>query len=373
MAGDFSDQNAQNKGTDSATYSLLDGAGFQMPMFTAELEKQKAIAADSGRDRNERLEAYEDICDSEVGDTTLARARNIEREFGLRQVFLKFEGGNPTGTQKDRIAFAQAMDALRRGFDAITVATCGNYGTSMALAASMAGLDCLVFIPNGYHTKRIQEMEAYGARIMRAPGDYENAVRMSRERAEADEIYDANPGGENTALQMKAYGEIAYEIYDELRDAPAVVALPVSNGTTLTGIYRGFLSLYRRGKTSKMPRMVAGSSHNKNPIVRAFIKKAVRCDNLDPHRIKETAVNEPLINWHSIDGDHALEAIRNTEGWAANASDRGMRAYSRLLREREGLNVLPASTAGLSVLLDRHQQERLPGDRYVVVLTGRRS
>jgi threonine synthase len=367
------DRSMQQNQRNSATLSLLDGASPQMPIITPELEAQQAIAADRGRDLNERLEAYEDIFDSEVGDTTLARARNIEREFGLRQVFLKFEGGNPTGTQKDRIAFAQAMDALRRGFDAITVGTCGNYGTSMALAASMAGLDCLVFIPDGYHTKRIQEMEGSGAKILRAPGDYENAVRMSRERAETDEIYDANPGGENTALQMKAYGEIAYEIYDELRDAPAVVALPVSNGTTLTGIYRGFLSLYRRGKTSRMPRMVAGSSHNKNPIVRAFINMAVRCDNLDPRRIKETAVNEPLINWHSIDGDHALEAIRTTGGWAANASDRGMRSYSRLLREREGLNVLPASTAGLSVLLDRHQQERLPGDRYAVVLTGRGS
>jgi threonine synthase len=373
MEGRFLDQNTPNNKRDSATLSLLDGASPQIPIIAPELETQKATAANRGRDLNERLEAYEDIFDSEVGDTTLARARNLEREFGLRQVFLKFEGGNPTGTQKDRIAFAQAMDALRRGFDAITVGTCGNYGTAMALAASMAGLDCLVFIPNGYHTRRIQEMEDSGAKILRAPGDYENAVRMSRERAEADEIYDANPGGENTALQMKAYGEIAYEIYDELRDAPAVVALPVSNGTTLTGIYRGFMSLYRRGKTSKMPRMVAGSSHNKNAIVRAFIKKAIRCENLDPRRIKETAVNEPLINWHSIDGDHALEAIRNTGGWAANASDKGMLAYSRLLREREGLNVLPASTAGLSVLLDRNQQERLPGDRYVVVLTGRRS
>ena len=63
----------------------------------------------------ERLEAFEDIIDSEVGDTNLTRARNIERGTGLRQLYLKFDGGNPTGTQKDRIAFAQSMDALRRG------------------------------------------------------------------------------------------------------------------------------------------------------------------------------------------------------------------------------------------------------------------
>jgi threonine synthase len=173
-------------------------------------------------------------------------------------------------------------------------------------------------------------------------------------------------------LQLKAYGEIAYEIYDELRDAPAVVAVPVSNGTTLAGIHRGFLSLYRRGKTSRIPRIVAGSSHGKNPITRAFRKGLESCEDLEPARIRETAVNEPLINWHAIDGDLALDAIRGSGGWADDASDKSMLSWSRTLREREGLNVLPASTAGLMVLIERHKREALPGDRYVVVLTGRR-
>jgi threonine synthase len=358
---------------EQVTFSLLDGASSQAPIIGPELETQKIVAADKTQSLNDRLEAYEDIVDSEVGDTTLSRARNIEREVGLRQIYLKFEGGNPTGTQKDRIAFAQAMDALRRGFDAITMATCGNYGAAVALAASMAGLQCLIYIPEGFHTRRVSEMLGYGAQIIHVPGDYENAVEISRERAESDEIYDANPGGYNTALQLKAYGEIAYEIYDELRDAPAVVAVPVSNGTTLAGIYRGFMSLYRRGKTSRIPRMVAGSSHGKNPIVRAFMKNSPHCDDLMPEHIRETPVNEPLINWHSIDGDHALEGIRRTGGWASNASDKSMLSYARLLREREGLNILPASTAGLIVLLEHHRRERLPGDRYVAILTGKKS
>jgi threonine synthase len=352
---------------------LLDGASSQMPIVAPELETQRQVAADPSRPLPERLEAYEDIMDSEVGDTTLVRARNLEREMGLRQIYLKFEGGNPTGTQKDRIAFAQVMDAMRRGFDAITVATCGNYGVALALAASMAGLKCLIYIPEGYHTKRVQEMTDLGAQIVRAAGDYEQAVITSRQHAEAEEIYDANPGGANTALQLKAYGEIAYEIYDELRDAPAAVAVPVSNGSTLAGIYKGFLSLYRRGKTSRLPRMVAGSSHGKNPIIRAFLRNTPACEDLKPEQIRETAVNEPLINWHSFDGDLALEAIRKSGGWSLYASDKSMLTYSRLLREKEGLSILPASTAGLSVLLERHGKEPLPGDRYVVILTGRKS
>ena len=351
---------------------MLDGAASSSEIIIPKCENEKIIASNAKHDLEERLEAYENIIDSEIGDTTMTRARNIEREFGLRQLFLKFDGGNPTGTQKDRIAFAQAMDAMRRGFDTITTETCGNYGVALALAASVAGLQCVIFVPSIYQTKRRQEMIDCGAQITQVEGDYEHAVTVSCAYAEKNEVYDANPGGVNTALQLKAYGEIANEIYDELRDAPAVVAVPVSNGTTLAGIYRGFVSLDRRGKTSRIPHFVAGSSYGKNPIIHSFIRNASNCQDLDPQQIRETAVNEPLINWHSIDGEHALHAIRSTEGWASYISDKLMISYSKLLREREGLSVLPASTAGLGALLEQHKKNPLPSDRYVVMLTGRR-
>jgi threonine synthase len=354
-------------------YNLIDGAAGDLETLVRDVAVQRQITADPGVDIARRLEAYEDIVDSEVGDTSMLRARNIEREMGFRQLFMKFEGGNPTGTQKDRIAFAQAMDALRRGFDTITMATCGNYGVAVAMASSLAGLKATVFIPASYHTRRINDIRELGAEIRSVPGDYEAAVLASREWARENACYDANPGGENTTLQLQAYGQIAYEIYDELRDAPAAVAAPVSNGTTLAGLYRGFLSLYRRGKTSRLPRIVAGSSFRKNPIVHSFIKGLSTCEDLQPRNIRETSVNEPLINWHAIDGDLSLEAIRATGGWAADASDKNMRRFARLIADKEGLQTLPASTAGLIALIDRHLREPLPGDRYVVLLTGRKS
>lgn len=367
----------QNSGSPSINgekpYELLDGANGEIFEVAREVEHLRAVAANPKQPLEARLDAFEDIIDSEVGDTSLIRARNIEREMGLRQIFLKFEGGNPTGTQKDRIAFAQTMDAVRRGFDVITVATCGNYGVAVAMAASLAGLRCVVFVPESYHTRRIREMTDLGAEIARVLGDYEQAVAVSQAAALENEYYDANPGGDNTSLQLRVYGEIAYEIYDELRDAPFAVSVPVSNGTTLAGIYKGFLSLYRRGKTSRMPRIVGGSSFRKNPIVQAFLKNTETCQDLKPESIHETSVNEPLINWHAIDGNHALEAIRQTRGWAANASDKNMRLFSRIIRDKEGLQVLPASSAGLIALMDSQRKRALPNDRYVVVLTGRKS
>ena len=354
-------------------FNLIDGASGEAIAVAREVEDQRRISADSSLPLERRLEAYEDIFDSEVGDTTLVRARNIEREFGLRQIYLKFEGSNPSGTQKDRIAFAQAMDALRRGYDTIAVATCGNYGVAIALAAGFAGLRSRIYIPANYHAGRIKEMLDFAAEIIRVPGDYEKAVEESSADALKHEFYDANPGGDNLTTQMRAYGQIAYEIYDELRDAPLSVGVPVSNGTTLAGIYRGFLSLYRRGKISRMPHIVAGSSFRKNPIIQAYLYNSPSCEDLNPQKIHETSINEPLINWHSIDGDHALDAIRQTGGWASDASDKAMRTYARLIREKEGLQVLPASTAGLIALMNKHAKEPLPGDRYVAVLTGRKS
>ncbi len=352
---------------------LIDDAEGKIFEFAKGVEEQRKIAADTDYPMAERLEAYEDIIDSEVGDTSLWRARNIEREVGLRQIYFKFEGSNPTGSHKDRIAFAQVLDAMRRGYDTVSIATCGNYGVAMALATSLAGLKCLIHIPQSYHSNRIREMEELGARIEKVPGDYESAVVYSQKKASQNEFYDANPGGQNVLPQMKAYGEIAYEIYDELRDAPPVVAVPVSNGTTLAGIYKGFLSLYRRGKTSKIPRMVAGSSFKKNPIIQAWLSNLESCEDLPPDKIKETRINEPLINWHSIDGDLALTAIRHSNGWASNISDKNMMTSSRLIREKEGLHVLPASTTGLVALIEKHKKESLPNDRYVIVLTGKKT
>ena len=353
-------------------HAMMEDATGEIDDLHREIRRQRQIATNLSQPLEERLEAFEEIIDSQVGDSTFVRARHLERTYGLRQLFLKFEGSNPTGTQKDRIAFAQVMDAARRGYESITVATCGNYGVAVALAASLAGLTCRVYIPARYHTRRIKEMEQLKALILRVEGDYEQAVKVSSEEAARIESYDANPGATNTPIQLRAYGQIASEIFDELSDAPLVVAVPVSNGTTLAGVYKGFLSLYRRGKTSRIPKIVAGSSFKKNPIVQAVLKNKAHCEDLLPSRIRETAVNEPLINWHASDGEIALQAVRQTGGWAGNATDRQMIELSRQLREKEGLHVLPAATAGLVALLEAHRHQALVGDRYVAVLTGKK-
>lgn len=353
--------------------TLLDGA---IPE-TTDVSKESQILSKQVKDKNlslvDRIESFQDIINLEVGDTSFTRARNLEREEGIRQLFLKFEGNNPTGTQKDRIAFNQCHDALRRGFDTITLATCGNYGASIALASQLVGMACIIYIPDNFHTERIHEMEQNGAIVFKQKGTYEESVRYSIKQARKNDWYDANPGGANTPLQIQSYAEIAYEIYDVLRDAPRLVAVPVSNGTLLAGVYRGFVSLHKRGKTSRIPKMIAASASHKNAIVYSFNKQLDQCVDLIPDKIKETRVNEPLINWHSFDGDEALYAIRQSGGNAYNISDQKMLRLARQLKDKEGLHVLPASTAGLSAMLELNSQEALDPDRYVAILTGKKN
>ncbi len=351
---------------------LMDGAKPSTAQASKEALELSELVKNPRKSLVDRIESYEDIISIEIGDTPLSRMRSVERETGLRQLYIKFEGGNPSGTQKDRIAYAQCLDALRRKYDTITLATCGNFGAAVSQAAFLAGLRCVIYIPEGYHTDRIEEMQANGAEVFRWPGSYEDNVYHSQEQAKAHRWYDANPGGNNTSLQINSYAEIAYEIYDVLRDAPKMVAVPVSNGTTLAGIYRGFVTLYRRGRTSRVPMMIAGSSYRKNPIVESFRLNYDSCKDLEADRITESKINEPLINWHSFDGDEALYAIRKSKGFAGDVTDEQMLKYTKNLRDKEGLQVLPASTAGLYTLMQMHREKELESDRYVVVVTGRK-
>lgn len=351
--------------------NLLDGVKSADIRITKDIKLLSDTVKDKSLSLVDRIECFEDIISLEVGDTSLNRARHLERELDLRQLFIKYEGENPSGTQKDRIAFAQVHDAFRRNYDVVTLATCGNYGVAIAYAAHLAGLECRIYIPENYHTERIKEMEKFNSQIVRQPGTYEDTVIASSRTAQENGWYDANPGGANTPLQISAYAAIAHEIYDQLRDAPKYLAAPVSNGTLLAGVYRGFVSLFKRGKTSRIPIFIAGSAAHKNPIITSFKAGLDDCMDIDPLQVKETAINEPLINWHSFDGNEALYAIRETGGDARHISDRKMREMSTFLHKKEGYRILPASTAGLIAMIEKHEKEDFINDRYVAILTGR--
>jgi threonine synthase len=261
--------------------------------------------------------------------------------------------------------------ALREGYDTITVGTCGNYGVSLAYFAKLAGLRAKILIPEQYYVapKRKAELESFDSEIITINGKYENAVEVSRKLARTEHIYDANPGNGNEG--WRGYMSIAYEIYRQLGRCPTAVATPVGNGTTLVGIYHGFKDLLDQNLIDHMPYLVGASTPGGNPIIKGFKTGASKTEDLIPAEIKESNINEPLIAYHSYDGDDALQAIYDTNGWADYASDTCMLKFHMMLKDLEGLNVLPASASPIEALI-RFKQHRILNSDYVIVLTGRK-
>jgi threonine synthase len=199
-------------------------------------------------------------------------------------------------------------------------------------------------------------------------------VEQSGKEAEEQGWYNGNPGTvENTEVSLRAYATIAYEIFDHLEYAPDAVSVSVSNGTCFSGVYQGFKALRRRGETDKVPVMVAASTEGGNPVVTSFKDGRKKIKDLDPASIVETEHNEPIVNWRSLDGQRALDALWDSNGYGALISDDVMVTFSSLLEKEEGLSVLPASAASLAALAEYAKTEATPKmSTFVAVLTSRK-
>ncbi len=309
-----------------------------------------------------------------IGDTIFTRSRNIEILLGYNKIYLKFEGGNPTGTMKDRAAYACLKVAKKNGYRELAIASCGNFGASFVSLSRLFGITTNVYIPDRYHTSRIMEMEKQGGIIHRAPGTYEEVVVLSQLEAREKGWYDANPGtSTNRSASLDAYATIAYEIVESMSGAPDVVVVPTSNGTTLAGINHGFINLLKIGKIEALPKMIAASTDGGNPIVTSFLNDKKKIEDLRADEISETNVNEPLVSWKSLDGQEALDAIRMSEGWATSVSDGEMNSFSDILIREEGLAVLPASCASLAALTYYVKKKKVKkGLSLIAFLTARR-
>lgn len=308
-----------------------------------------------------------------IGDTVFTRSRNIEKLLDFSKLWLKFEGGNPTGTMKDRAGYATLHLAKEKGYGEIAVASCGNFGASVVHLSKYFEVKPHVYIPEKYQTPRIAEMERQGGVIHRAPGTYEELVGLSTQEAADNGWYNGNPGTkENTEVSLKAYESISREIFDELGYAPDAVSVSTSNGTCFSGIHQGFRRLRRRGLTDKVPVMVCASTDGGNPIVTSYNKGRRRIRDLAPDGIVETPVNEPIVNWRSLDGQHALDALWESGGYAVGLGDEVLTAFSELLLREEGLSVLPASSAALAAMAEYVKEKARPKEStFVVVLTSR--
>lgn len=291
------------------------------------------------------------------GSTPLVKSQNIGPNLGYDNLYFKLEGCNPTGSFKDRgmvVAIAKAREAKKR---AIICASTGNTSASAAAYGGRYALRTVVVVPSGeIALGKLAQAMAYGARILAVDGNFDDALRVVREVSEAmgfELVNSVNPH------RLEGQKTAAFEIADEIGDAPDVVCIPVGNAGNITAYWRGFNEYRIEEHISKLPRMMGFQAAGAAPIVDGE-------PIAEPHTIASAIRIGNPASWRS-----AVTAREESGGSISKVTDTEIvGAYIRLARE-EGLFCEPASAASVAGFLKIAGDGEVGSDQVVVcVLTG---
>jgi len=289
------------------------------------------------------------------GGTPLTRARTLSARTGC-EVWIKFEGANPTGSFKDRGMTMAISKAAEAGVKAVICASTGNTSASAAAYATAAGMACAVLVPDGkIALGKLSQAIAHGATLLQVEGNFDDCLTLARKLAESypvELVNSVNPArieGQKTA---------AFEVVDALGDAPDIHCLPVGNAGNITAYWRGYRE-YADGPATKRPRMFGFQAAGAAPIVLGH-----------PVDSPETIATAIRIG-NPASWKQALAARDESGGLIEAVDDDAILAAHRLLSASEGVFVEPASAASVAGLLAVHGSGRLdPGQRVVCTVTG---
>lgn len=291
------------------------------------------------------------------GGTPLIAAPRLAAWVGVRELYLKYEGLNPTGSFKDRGMVVAVAKAQESGAAAVLCASTGNTAASAAAYAARAGLQAIVLLPEGrVAAGKLAQALAYGARVVTVRGSFDDALRVAREAADRYPVALVNSVNPH---RIEGQTTSAYEICEALGDAPAVLALPVGNGGNITAYWMGFRRAVEYGDATRLPRMLGVQAAGAAPLVHGA-----------PVANPETVATAIRIG-NPATWEPAVEATRASGGDLRAVSDeRILEAYARIA-SLEGVFCEPASAAGVAGLRAAVADGSVAGDeRVVCVLTG---
>ncbi len=297
------------------------------------------------------------MVDLAEGSTPLLPSRNIGPSLGLSRLFFKYEGMNPTGSFKDRgmvVAVAKAMEA---GARVLVCASTGNTSASVAAYAASQRLRAIVVVPAGeIAINKLAQALLYGAKVVALKGNFDGALTAVRELAESYPVALVNSVNPHRIEGQKT---AAFEIVDELGEAPDYLALPVGNAGNITAYWRGFREYHAAGRCTTLPRMVGAQAEGAAPIVLGR--------QVEHPRTVASAIR--IGNPASWEG--ATSARDESGGLIESVTDGEILQAQILLASTEGLFAEPASVAPLALLIRLRREGRLEADSTtVVVLTG---
>ena len=295
--------------------------------------------------------------DLQEGSTPLVPSRNIGPALGLKRLYFKYEGLNPTGSFKDRGMAVAVAKAMEEGARVLVCASTGNTSASAAAYAASQKLRAIVVVPSGeIAMNKLSQALMYGAKVVQIRGNFDKALTTVRELAEhypVALVNSVNP------YRIEGQKTAAFEIVDVLGDAPDYLVLPVGNAGNITAYWKGFKEYRADGRSSVLPRMVGAQAEGAAPIVRGRVVE----------HPKTVASAIKIGNPASWEG--ATSARDESGGLIDDVSDTEILQAQIRLASTEGLFAEPASCAPLALLVRLVQQGRIEKDSTtVVVLTG---
>ena len=180
------------------------------------------------------------------GDTLLVRCRRLEQEIGCGQLYFKLEGCQPTGSFKDRGMVVAVAKAVEAGHNAVVCASTGNTSASASAYAAYTGLESIIIIPRGKIAPgKLAQAIVYGARIISIEGNFDQALEIVRQLSRKYPVALVNSINPHRIEGQKT---AAFEIVDELAEAPDYLFIPVGNAGNITAYWKGFVEYFRAGR-----------------------------------------------------------------------------------------------------------------------------
>jgi len=292
------------------------------------------------------------------GNTPLVRADNFVRSIGGDfQLWLKYEGLNPTCSFKDRGMTLAVSKAKERGASTVICASTGNTSASAAAYAARAGMKCVVLLPRGkIALGKLGQALMYGAVTVTVEGNFDQALRIVRELGETGKVEVVNS---INPVRLEGQKTASFEICDQLGRAPDFHFLPVGNAGNITAYWKGYREYYEAKKSDRLPRMFGFQAAGAAPMV-------LGSPVLDPQTVASAIRIGNPASWKP-----AALALKESNGFIDKVTDEDILAAYRLIARTEGIFVEPASAVCLAGLIHCVKNGKIPkGSVIAATMTG---
>ena len=314
----------------------------------------------------ELLPVEESTPDTElrVGWSPLYEAPRLAKKLGIRKLWIKDDGINPTASLKDRASAMAVAKAREAGAEVIACSSTGNAASSLAGNAAAAGLKTYIFVPSRAPKGKVAQLMTFGATVISVQGSYEDTFELSKAAIDRWGWYNRNAAINPYLSEGKK--TVGLEIMEQLGwQVPDYIAISVGDGCTIAGLWKGLKDLYAIGFIDRLPKLISVQAAGCCPINRAVEENA-------PWRpMEENTLADSIAVGVPRNPDKAINAIRESQGLTVEVTDAEIMAAQKLLGTTCGVFGEPAGVTGAAGLKKLCEQGKLSPDATVVsVVTG---